>query len=509
MSRTKKSAINSVVGIVCMLISSLLSFALQAVFIRLLGLEYSGINGLFADILKILNLAELGINNAILFRLYKHIADDDQTEIEKVLSFYRKFSYTVGLIILFVGLLFVPFLHFFVKEAPSFPESLWSLYLIVLATSVVSQFNHYKSVLIIAKQDRYIYTIITYAIIFLKHALQILVLWLFSNIYLYLLVPLFTTILSGIVTGIISRRKYSHSFYSKEKLTKEEKREFTKDAGMLSVYKLCRTLDATIDTFLISKFVSVSISAIYASFSMLLTTLTDLFCSFNDAIIASVGDLHASGEKEKVEGVFYQSLHFNYLIFGISTSVLAAIISPFVEWWIGHTLSTLSVVFLLINFYIHAFGQNIATFRNSMGLFRKGWKQPAVTVALNLIFSVVLIQKLDLVGTLIGTFVAGFLTRMWYDPYIVCKYGFDKPPFKYYFRYICYFSLTAFAAIVNVYVSKSLNMLDNIFGLIITGCGCLFVSVIIIFAFGFIYKEQKILLDIIKSIILGIFKKRV
>ena len=507
MSRTKKSAINSVVGIVCMLISSLLSFALQAVFIRLLGLEYSGVNGLFTDILKILNLAELGISNAIMFRLYKHIADNDQTEIEKVLSFYRKFSYAVGLIILFVGLLFVPFLHFFVKEVPTFPESLWSLYIIVLATSVLTQFNHYKSVLILAKQDRYIYSIVTYSIIFLKHILQILVLWLFGNIYLYLLVPLFTTFLSGIVMGTISKRRYSHSFYSKEKLTKEEKKEFTKDAGMLSVYKLCRTLDATVDTFLISKFISVATSAIYASFSMLLTTLTDLFCSFNDAIIASVGDLHASGEKEKVESVFYQSLHFNYLIFGISTSVLAAIISPFVEWWIGHTLSTLSIVFLLINFYIHALGQNVSTFRNSMGLFRKGWKQPAVTVTLNVIFSLILVQKMGLPGTLIGTFIAGLLTRMWYDPYIVCKHGFDKKPYKYYFRYIYYFAITIITAGANIFIAKTLNISDGILGLVVTGFVCLFVSVIFLLLFGFVVKEQKLLLGRIKNIIFGFLKK--
>lgn len=507
MSRTKKSAVNSIVGIACMLFSSLLSFVLQAVFIRLLGLEYSGINGLFTDILKILNLAELGISNAIMFRLYKHIADNDQNEIEKVLSFYRKFSYAVGLIILFVGLLFVPFLHFFVKEVPTFPESLWSLYIIVLATSVLTQFNHYKSVLILAKQDRYIYSIVTYSIIFLKHLLQILVLWLFKSIYLYLLVPLFTAFLSGVVMGAISKRRYSHSFYSKEKLTKEEKNEFTKDAGALSVYKLCRTLDATVGTFLISKFVSVATTAIYASFNMLLTTLTDLLCSFNDAIIASVGDLHASGEKDKVESVFYQSLHFNYLIFGISTSVLAAIISPFVEWWIGHTLSTLSIVFLLMNFYIHALGQNVSTFRNSMGIFRKGWKQPAVTVTLNLIFSLILVNKMGLPGALIGTFIAGLLTRMWYDPYIVCKYGFDKNPFKYYFRYICYFAITAFSAGVNIFIAKSLNMFDNIFGLAITGFVCLIFSGLIFLGIGFVFNEQKLLLRKIKNLVLGLVKR--
>ena len=507
MSRTKKSAVNSVVGIVCMLISSLLSFALQGIFIRLLGLEYSGVNGLFTDILKILNLAELGINNAIFFRLYKHIADNDQTAIEKVLSFYRKFSYAVGLIILVVGLGFVPFLHLFVKEVPTFPESLWSLYLIVLLTSVVTQFNHYKSVLILAKQDRYVYSIITYLIIFLKHALQILVLWLFKNIYLYLFVPLFTAILSGIVMGAVSKHRYSHSFVSKEKLTKEERKEFTKDAGVLSVYKLCRTLDATVDTFLISKFISVATTAIYASFTMLLNMLTDLLCSFNDAIIASVGDLHASGEKEKVEGVFYQSLHFNCLIFGITTSVLAAIISPFVEWWIGHTLPTISVVFLLINFYIHALGQNVATFRNSMGIFRKGWKQPAVTVTLNVVFSLVLIKQMGLVGTLIGTFIAGLLTRMWYDPYIVCKYGFAKKPFKYYFRYICYFVITAFTAVINIFVAKFINMSNSIFGLVITGFVCLFISALVLFAFGFAFKEQKVLFDRIKRLVFGFLKR--
>ena len=66
MSRTNKTAINTATGLICTVISSVLSFVLQAVFIRLLGLEYSGINSLFTDILKILNIAELGIENAVI-----------------------------------------------------------------------------------------------------------------------------------------------------------------------------------------------------------------------------------------------------------------------------------------------------------------------------------------------------------------------------------------------------------------------------------------------------------
>lgn len=505
MSRTKKTAINSAVGIACMLISSLLSFGLQAVFIRLLGLEYSGINSLFGDILKILNLAELGMNNAILFRLYKHVVDGNQSEIEKLISFYRKVSYTIGFIILGAGLCLTPFLHFFVKETPAFPESLWSLYIIVLATSVFSQFFHYKSVLIIAKQDRYIQTIITYSTIFAKHALQILVLWLFKNIYLYLLIALVTTIISGVVTGTISKRKYKHKFISKQALSHHEKTEMVKDVGSLSVYKLCRTIDATIDTFLISKFISVAQTAIYGSTVMVLNTLTDLLGQFNDGMIASVGDLHASGEKKRVESVFYQTIHFSYLAFGFCCSILFAVLGDFVNLWIGHTLSTTAILFLLINFYLHGFAQNVSTFRNSMGLFRKGWKQPAVTVVLNIVFSWILIQKMGIVGTLLGTLIATLLTKSWYDPFIVCKYGFDRKPFKYFFRLIFYFISTVICTLINVILAKSLNNSDSVVGIFRTAVCCAIVSAVVLVVFGLLIPEQKLLF--VK--ILGLVKRKI
>lgn len=501
MSRTKKSAINSVVGIACSLISSILSFVLQAVFIRLLGLEYSGVNGLFTDILKILNLAELGINNAILFRLYKQIAENNKFEIEKILNFYRKFSLFIGFIILVVGLGFVPFLHLFVKEAPTFPESLWSLYLIVLATSVATQFLQYRSILILAKQDRYIYTIINYSTIFIKHGLQILVLWLFKDIYLYLLIALVTSVLSGIVMGAVSKRRYSHSFVSTEKLSKPEKKELLKDLGSLSVYKLCRTLDATIDTFLISKFVSVATTAIYASFNMLLGALNELLGCFNDGITASIGDVYASGDKLRTKQIFYQSYHFTYLIYGICTATLFPFLKLFTNWWIGHTLNDIEISFLLINFYIYGFGMMVANYRNSMGVFQKGWVRPAVTALLNLIFSFILVQKIGLIGTLVGTLISRVLTLVWYDPYIIFKYAFGEFPVKYYVRYIIYILITASACLANVFINMLLPFSNNILWILIHGFCYLCVSVIVLVTFGFIFKEQKELLLRFKNLL--------
>lgn len=506
MSRTKKTAINSITGLICSVVSSVLSFVLRALFIRLLGLEYAGINTLFGDILSILNLVDLGFNNAVLFRLYKTIADGDDDSTEMYLTLYRKICYIVGIIIGVLGLLCVPFLNDLVKEAPKFKEPLWSLYLIILLTSVVSHLVNYKSILLIAKQDRYISTIIQYACIFLRHGLQIATLVFFKNIYIYLSVSLLTTVIQGVWTGIASYKRFHLSWHSKKQLPDGEVKTITKDVGALSVYKLCRTIDSTIDTFLISKFIAVSITAVYGSTMMILNALHELLGVFNDGMLASVGDLNASGDKKTLLSVFFQTTHFTFLLYGICTATLVPLILPFTDWWIDSSLPQSTVFFMLLGFYMYGMGMNIATYRNSLGIFRKGWKRPAITAIFNLVFSLVLIQKIGLSGAIIGTILARVLTGTWYDPYIVLKYGMNSTPYKYYLRYISYFMLTAIASLINFFIGKMLPNADSLIRLILSGVVYLICASAFLMGTGFIFEEHKIVLERIQGIARNMFK---
>ena len=79
-SRTKNSAINVIVSSISKVMTLVLSFACRTFFIQTLGKEYLGVNGLFSNILTILSFAELGIGNAIIFKLYKPIAEEDKTD---------------------------------------------------------------------------------------------------------------------------------------------------------------------------------------------------------------------------------------------------------------------------------------------------------------------------------------------------------------------------------------------------------------------------------------------
>lgn len=504
MSRTQKTSINSIVGLGGSILNSLLSFVLQAVFVRLLGLEYSGINSLFTGILNILNIAELGISNAILFRLYSSIAQNDKKATEVLLAEYKKICYLIGGIILLGGLACVPFLGDLVNGGvPNFPESIAVLFGIVLLTSVCNQFQDYKKILLIAHQDRFILTITTYSCTFICHALQILTLFFFKSIYGYLLCKLFTTCANGMICGWISKRKYQIRWNEENILNRQERKDIVKDAGTLAVYKICRTVDVSIDTFLISKFVDISTTAIYGSMSMILSAITDLLGQINDGMIASVGDLYASGAKGRVENVFYQSLHFEFILYGICVAVLVPLMGPFVNWWIGYTLPNSVVYMLLVNFYMHGLAANVSTFRNSMGLFRKGWRQPAVTVLLNAALSIFFVKRIGLLGTLLGTFAARILTQTWYEPYIVCKYGYDKKPYRYYLRYVIYGAMVAGVSMVTAAIAAILPSPDNLISLVWHGAIYLAVSAGALVLLGFAFKEQKAVINRVIQMVKG------
>lgn len=76
-----------------------LQFVVRLVFVRSLPIEYFGINGLFTNLLAMLSLAELGVGPAIVYSLYKPLAEKD-TEIVKALMWLFQKAYSVALVFL-------------------------------------------------------------------------------------------------------------------------------------------------------------------------------------------------------------------------------------------------------------------------------------------------------------------------------------------------------------------------------------------------------------------------
>ena len=98
--RKKNSIINMIVGLVGQLLNMLLSFGGRMVFVHYLSQEYLGVNGLFGDVLGMLNLAELGIGSAMIFSMYRPAAQNDEKQLARLMNLYRTLYRIVALAVL-------------------------------------------------------------------------------------------------------------------------------------------------------------------------------------------------------------------------------------------------------------------------------------------------------------------------------------------------------------------------------------------------------------------------
>ena len=118
-SRTRLSLTNAAANIITQFVVLLISFATRKIFIVSFGENYLGISGLYSNILSVLSLAEFGVGNAILYCLYKPVAENDHKHINALINYYKKLYRIIGIIVAGVGLLIVPLLGYLVKiEAP-------------------------------------------------------------------------------------------------------------------------------------------------------------------------------------------------------------------------------------------------------------------------------------------------------------------------------------------------------------------------------------------------------
>ena len=105
--RKKNSIINMIVGLVGQLLNMLLSFGGRMVFVHYLSQEYLGVNGLFGDVLGMLNLAELGIGSAMIFSMYRPAAQNDEKQLARLMNLYRTLYRIVAVAVLGIGLALV------------------------------------------------------------------------------------------------------------------------------------------------------------------------------------------------------------------------------------------------------------------------------------------------------------------------------------------------------------------------------------------------------------------
>ena len=207
--RTKNATRNIVFGVILKAYQILVPFLMRTAMIYLMGVQYLGLNSLFTSVLQVLNLAELGVGSAMIYSMYRPIAEDDDEKICALMKLYRTYYRAIGLVIAIVGCILTPFVPELISGEIPKGLNIYILYLLNLGATVLSYWLFaYKNSILQAHQRTDIVSKATLITSTIQYILQILVLWFFRNYYLYVIVMLITQAVTNIVTAVVADKLY-------------------------------------------------------------------------------------------------------------------------------------------------------------------------------------------------------------------------------------------------------------------------------------------------------------
>lgn len=449
-SRTKNSILNLFSSIGGQLLITVFKFVVRTVFIHTLGKSYLGINGYFADILNMLSLTELGFDTAINFKLYKPLAENDAHRVRILLKFYKLAYRAVGVIILCMGLLLIPALPFLIKDYSRLidiginPPLIFILFLLKTVSSYL--FFAYRSAIMTANQKKYILDVADYFVTVATNIAQIAVLIVFRDFIVYTIVAVFFTILKNAVNALIAQ-KYYPQFFIKEKdsLSREEIRDLFKDCGALFVYKVNGTVLKATDNMVLGAFVGMTMVGLYSNYLLFFTTIKNLLRQLYTAVKASTGNLFAT-EGVETQYRFFETMNYlTVILYGTAAVGLSVCANELLTVWIGpdYLIPAPFAILIGIETLTNGLKQNLGQIRTVTGAFRQAWKRPILSVIINLVASVILVQYIGIYGVILGTILADVLTNLAIDPRIIHQYSFNnyKPVSAYYKKNGGYFLL--------------------------------------------------------------------
>lgn len=451
-TRTHNSIKNYRMTVISQITSILLSFVGRTFFIKLLSIEYLGVNGLFSNILSLLSLAELGIGTAITYMMYKPIAEDDKAKIAAYNQLYRKIYNWIGIFILVTGLCLTPIIHKLIKEKPQIDENLYIIYALFVVNTAISYFYTYKRSLLIAHQKEYVnnQNIILFALI--KDIVLIGLLYLFRNYYIYLVAQIVITFISNVVIS----RKTNQIFpeittMAPQKVPASEIRIIIKNTLAMVCHKIGSVIVSGTANIFISYFVGLAVVGIYSNYVMISTAALQIVGKGVNSLTASFGNLVATSNRSNIFNVFKKIYFINFILSLCIACYFYALVDPFISLWIGSEflLDHKSILIITINalfFYqIRVPAQMVI---NTYGLFWQiKWKslfEAGINLGCSFLFAAYF--KWGIFGVLFSALLSNITTSLWWEPYVAFKFGLNESFLKYCIMFSK--SLLVFAGII-------------------------------------------------------------
>lgn len=434
--RTKNVTRNALSAIINKMLLLVLTFISRKFFVMYIGVEYLSINGLFANVLTLLSMADLGLGTAMNVSLYKPIAENDTRKITALLNYFKTLYRAISLAVTVIGIMLIPFLKYLINMDTNIPH-LYVYYLVFVLKNAVSYLYVYKSALIRADQRTYLINKVEVVTSFAKVAAQLVSVILLKSYLMYILLDVLGILILNVAVSCRADREYGF-INNRDTLDIKEKKGIFSDISSVFLYKISWSLLNGTDNILMSVIVGTVFVGLYSNYYTITNTLETFIALLFTSLTASVGNLVATSSAQNRYQTFKVMQMVSFWICGIVCVCLMFLTQDFIQLWLGEKflLDDLTLVAIVLNVFFSTCMRPVWTFREGTGMYKQIRYIMFITAILNALLSIVLGKWIGISGILFATSISKLLTYFWYEPNILFKNFFKVNPYRYYLDYL-------------------------------------------------------------------------
>lgn len=500
-TRSHNAKRNILWGIVNKVVVTVFPFIIRTLLLKVLGEEYLGLSSLFTSILQVLSLSELGFSVAMVYSMYKPIAEDDKDKICALLNLYKSVYRIIGGFIGIVGIILLPFLNHLIEGGYPQNINIYILYLIYLLNTVLSYWLFaYKTALLSAHQRSDIESNILTITNVLMNLVQIGTLILFKNYYLYIIwLPIFT-LSKNIITSVIVKKLYPQ-YICKGRIDKESLKLLKTQLFALMGHKVGAVVRSAADNIIISMNIGLTTVAVYNNYYSLLNAVGSILNILYTSITAGIGNSIIKENVTKNYEDFKMFSFINMWLVGWFSICFSCLFQPFMILWVGEKLlfPTSTMILFVIYFAVMYMRKIVNTYKDASGMWMADVAKPYVEAIFNLLANILLVRIWGINGVLIASILSMALICIPWEAHVLYKDYFKMNEVSYYLSLAKYIIINFVVGCFTYFICFLFSGI-GVFSFILKFIVCIFIPNICFFIVYNKYSEFKKCIKLISNV---------
>lgn len=460
MNKVKILKLNIITSILPWIVLAVIGFVKIKFFINVFGSELNGFIQLITQIYGYLSLVEMGFGSAIIFKLYKPLANGDKSAVVKLFNGSKKIYKKIAIQLSTLGVVAAFIVPFFIQVDTLSRTKMIVIFLLF----AIDYFTKYifdlpYRTLLYADQKKYkANLIVNISLIIVKLVEMLLIL---SEINYLIILPIIIVLnaISYVVFSNIVKKEYPWLGITSE--VDMTTREMSKD---IMAHKISRIAFYGTDNIIISmtKGLGLMVTSIYGSYNYIVVAIRNIIDLFLAAPMELLGNKFAKEENSKAEKLqlYNEFIAATYFI-GILTSAIFFIsINKLVEIWINKDYVLDMFTMLMFSMYIwyECIGRTNLTMIEATGKYKETKHIEIISVVVKIILSIILVKKLGIAGVVLSAVISlAFIKQPLQTKYIHNSI-FKEKMLKNFIQFIINTLILLVFCLLNTFVVKYFNM---------------------------------------------------